>query len=414
MQEPVTVETGLETAPAPLEVVRVDNVSKRFLLNQERSLKNRLLHPRKSKAARVDFWALRDLNLSIDAGSTVGLIGPNGSGKSTLLKIIGSIIEPSAGSVSTRGRLAALLELGTGFHPDLTGRENIYLNAAILGLSEAEIDAHFDEIVEFSGMERFIDTQVKFYSSGMYVRLAFSISIHVNPDILLLDEVLAVGDQAFQQKCLEKIREFQQQGRTIFFVSHALDQVVGLCTRALVLYHGRIVFDGAPRKAVEKLRLDFQQEDTGEAVHRELEPGQVAIDRVRVVHDAAEPLRPGAPLVVEVDTTSARDLPEWNLELQVNSTVGSVVMSTSTHQAGMPAEPLPPRARTRFEFPHLHLGSGGYSITADLFDGDRDNVAHADAAAYFAVETPGATSGPVYSDVSASVAPLRASQKESS
>ncbi|WP_324274286.1 ABC transporter ATP-binding protein [Blastococcus brunescens] len=175
-------------------------------------------------------------------------MGSNGSGKSTLLKVIGSIIQPTTGRVLRRGRLAALLELGAGFHPELTGRENVYLNAAILGMTRVETDRHFDAIVDFSGIESFIDTQVKFYSSGMYVRLAFAVAVHVDPDLLLVDEVLAVGDEPFQRKCMDQIRSFQEEGRTIVLVSHSADQVGDLCDRAVLLRDGRMEFDGAPAR----------------------------------------------------------------------------------------------------------------------------------------------------------------------
>ena len=196
-------------------IARVNGVSKRFVLRKETSIKERVLHPRNRGE---EFWALRDVSADIPAGSTVGLVGPNGSGKSTLLKVIGAIVQPTSGTVERRGRLAPLLELGAGFHPDLTGRENVYLNAALLGVSRHETDRNFDAIVDFSGIEDFIDTQVKFYSSGMYVRLAFAVAVHVDPDLLLVDEVLAVGDEPFQLKCMDKIRSFQHEGRTIALV----------------------------------------------------------------------------------------------------------------------------------------------------------------------------------------------------
>src|SRR6476646_5211374 len=206
-------------------VVKVAGASKRFVIRKEKSLKERLVNLGRSNQHKDDFWALRDIDLEIYSGSTVGLIGPNGSGKSTLLKLIGGILQPTSGTVATRGRMAALLELGAGFHPDLTGRENVYLNASILGLSRAQTDRYFDGIVDFSGVEPFIDTQVKFYSSGMYVRLAFAVAIHVDPEILLVDEVLAVGDEPFQRKCLDRIKQFQHDGRTIILVTHSLEQV---------------------------------------------------------------------------------------------------------------------------------------------------------------------------------------------
>ncbi|MFO7690911.1 MAG: ABC transporter ATP-binding protein, partial [Cryobacterium sp.] len=227
-------------------IVNVQNVSKRFQLHKDKSLKERIMFLGRARKQVEDFWALQDVSMEITTGSTVGLVGHNGSGKSTLLKVVGGIIQPTSGSVVRRGRMAALLELGAGFHPDLSGRENVYLNAAILGLSHDETDRHFDAIVDFSGIEDFIDTQVKFYSSGMYVRLAFSVAVHVDPDLLLVDEVLAVGDEPFQRKCMDKIAEFQAEGRTIVLVSHSSDQVGRLCDRVVVMESGTAIHDGDP------------------------------------------------------------------------------------------------------------------------------------------------------------------------
>ncbi|WP_353648251.1 ABC transporter ATP-binding protein [Nakamurella sp. A5-74] len=238
-------------------VVRVADVSKRFVIRKDKSLKERLVNFGRSQQHKDDFWALENVDLEITAGSTVGLIGPNGSGKSTLLKMIGGILQPTSGTVEHRGRIAALLELGAGFHPDLTGRENVYLNASILGLSNAQTESYFDEIVEFSGIEKFIDTQVKFYSSGMYVRLAFSVAVHVDPEILLVDEVLSVGDEPFQRKCMDKIRRFQEEGRTIILVTHSLDQVADICDHAVLLEGGKVIVDGDPVDALRHLRADF-------------------------------------------------------------------------------------------------------------------------------------------------------------
>ncbi len=241
----------------PPVVARVSDVSKRFVIRKDKSLKERIVNFGRSNKHKDDFWALNDIAMEITAGTTVGLVGSNGSGKSTLLKVIGGIIQPTTGRVEHRGRLAALLELGAGFSPDLTGRENVYLNAAILGLSRATTEKYFDSIIEFSEIGEFIDTQVKFYSSGMYVRLAFAIAVHVDPDILLVDEVLAVGDEPFQRKCMEKIREFQEEGRTIIFVSHSADQVRDLCSRVIVLSHGTVVFDGETEAGIVALRKSF-------------------------------------------------------------------------------------------------------------------------------------------------------------
>jgi len=241
----------------PPIVVSVSGVSKRFVIRKDKSIKERLVNFGRSRRHKEDFWALRDIDLEIAAGTTVGLVGANGSGKSTLLKVVGGIIRPTSGTVKRRGRLAALLELGAGFHPDLTGRENVFLNASILGLTRKETEGFFDSIVDFSEVGEFIDTQVKFYSSGMYVRLAFAISVHVNPDLLLVDEVLAVGDEPFQEKCMKKITEFQEEGRTIVLVSHSARQVEEMCDRVIVLSHGSVVFDGGAKEGIEALRNSF-------------------------------------------------------------------------------------------------------------------------------------------------------------
>ncbi len=197
-------------------------------------------------------WALSDINLEIGQGELVGIIGHNGAGKSTLLKILSRVTKPTTGEVELFGRIGSLLEVGTGFHPDLTGRENIYLSGAILGMRRVEIDRKFAEIVAFSELEKFIETSVKWYSSGMYVRLAFSVAAHLEPEILMMDEVLAVGDAAFQQKCLDKMHEIRQQGRTILFVSHDMTAITRLCKRVVLLENGKITLDGEPREVVKR------------------------------------------------------------------------------------------------------------------------------------------------------------------
>ncbi len=205
----------------------------------------------KRHTANRSFWALKDISLDVFAGDTVAIIGQNGAGKSTLLKIVSRIVDPTEGTVRLRGRMASLLEVGTGFHPELTGRENIYLNGAILGMRKAEIEGKFDEIVGFSGIAPFLDTPVKRYSSGMYVRLAFAVAAHLDPEILIVDEVLAVGDVGFQKKCLGKMSEVSRGGRTVLFVSHNLAAVEALCQRGLVLDRGQAVFCGCAKEAVQ-------------------------------------------------------------------------------------------------------------------------------------------------------------------
>ncbi len=198
------------------------------------------------------FWALKGIDFEINKGEVVGIIGHNGSGKSTLLKILSRIVEPTKGEGIMHGRVASLLEVGTGFHPELSGRENVYFNGSILGMKKKEIDAKFDEIVAFSGVEKFLDTPVKFYSSGMYVRLAFAVAAHLDPDILIVDEVLAVGDADFQKKCLGKMQDVAGQGRTVIFVSHSMDSVRKLCSRAILLEKGRVLYDGDVNRGIDK------------------------------------------------------------------------------------------------------------------------------------------------------------------
>ncbi|MCB1240716.1 MAG: ABC transporter ATP-binding protein, partial [Tetrasphaera sp.] len=228
-------------------------VSKRFASYHRRatSLKERMV--RREQSEGDVFWALRDVDLQVRRGETVGLTGPNGSGKSTLLKVLSGILRPNDGTVEVRGRVASLLELGAGFDGELTGRENVYLNSALLGVPREETDRLFEAIVDFSELGPFIDYPVKHYSSGMYVRLGFAVAVHVDPDILIVDEVLAVGDAAFQRKCLARIEDFQRQGKTILFVSHAAGQIESLCTRAVLLDHGRVLFDGTPRQTIKRL-----------------------------------------------------------------------------------------------------------------------------------------------------------------
>ena len=231
--------------------VRVDEVSKRFRLYHERNqtLKSAILRGRTSK--HEDFWALRDVSFDVAAGETHGLIGANGSGKSTLLKCLAKIYWPTSGTIEYQGRMASLLEVGSGFHLELSGRENIYLNGSILGMSRKEIDSRFDEIVEFSGVERFLDQPVKNYSSGMYVRLGFSIAINVNPDILVVDEVLSVGDEEFQRRSFQKFRELKKQGKTIILVTHAMAVVRDLCESVTWLSHGALQQSGPTERVVD-------------------------------------------------------------------------------------------------------------------------------------------------------------------
>ena len=234
--------------------IRVEAVSKQFHLRHDRSLKQLAVSAFRGKDLGNSFNALEGVDLRVHEGEAVALLGLNGSGKSTLLKLISGVMSPDSGRVLVRGRIAGLIEVGAGFHPDLTGRENVFLNGAILGMDEATITRRFDQIVAFSEIERFIDTEVKFYSSGMFLRLAFAVAVHTDPEIFLIDEILAVGDAPFQQKCLARIRELRDEGRTLVIVSHDLDMVEKLCERGVVLEHGRMIADEDIHSAVGRLR----------------------------------------------------------------------------------------------------------------------------------------------------------------
>ncbi len=237
--------------------IKVENLAKRYVLGQrepgQRTLRDTLLRagsPTHRKRQLDELWALRDVGFTVQPGEVVGIIGRNGAGKSTLLKVLSRITEPTRGRVEIYGRVGSLLEVGTGFHPELSGRENIFLNGAILGMRRAEIVRRFDEMIAFAGVERFVDTPVKRYSSGMFLRLAFAVAAHLDPEILIVDEVLAVGDAAFQQKCLNKMGDVAKAGRTVLFVSHNMPAIRHLCQRAIVLEAGRISFDGPVGDAV--------------------------------------------------------------------------------------------------------------------------------------------------------------------
>ena len=367
-------------------LVRIEHVSKRFVLHKDKSLKDRVLYWRSREKSRSDFMALDDVSLEIELGETVGLIGHNGSGKSTLLKVIGGIIEASGGDVYRRGRGAARRELGAGFHPDLSGRENVYLNAALLGMSTADTDAVFDDIVEFSGIGEFIDSQVKFYSSGMYVRLAFAVAVHSDPDLLLVDEVLAVGDEPFQLKCMNKIRQFQKEGRTIVLVSHSSEQVADVCTRAVVLDGGRVVHDGGVGEGIRVLRDGYERDRLAseESESREHRKPAVEITSVTVTDAAGRPLggqpiERGTDLTVTVHAEVLRET-EWITGFTLQSTLGHAVYRLNTEGLGIDLPTAPGRYDVRFSIPSTNFGINRLVISAGATDGGGEQIALLDPA----------------------------------
>lgn len=372
------MSTYSDSTPNGPDIVVVDDVSKKFVIRRDNSLKERVVTMgRRGRAHREEFDSLKNVSFSIPAGSSIGLMGPNGSGKSTLLKVIGGIIEPSSGTVTRRGSMAALLELGAGFHPDLSGRDNVYLNAAILGLSRAETDARFDEIVAFAEIEDFIDTQVKFYSSGMYVRLAFAVAVHTDPDLLLVDEVLAVGDEAFQRKCMDKIREFQREGRTIILVSHSAAQVMDICDRGVVLRHGEVAFIGSANEATKVHREIMEGKrqtrlDTDELA----DARELSIDGLRVLNALGEPVtdvNPGDDIQIEITVTHAVAHQQWGTTFSIDTPTGQQVYGTGIRRltGDMHAAAGPGTAIVTYLVSNVAFGGGQYFVNAQVTDADR-------------------------------------------
>jgi ABC-2 type transport system ATP-binding protein len=243
------------------ESIVVENVSKEFNMQYHRTQKQMAVAAARRQPLRESFLAVNDVSFVVEQGESIGLMGLNGSGKSTLLKLINGVLRPDAGTIRTRGRIAGLIATGAGFHPQLTGRENLFLNGAILGMTEAEIKRKFDEIVAFADIGRFLDTPVSYYSSGMYARLGFAIAVHVDADIFLADEVLAVGDKPFKKKCMARMQEIRRQGTTIFYVSHATASVRSMCDRVLVLESGRLNFDGGVDEGIKYVQYDDDPND---------------------------------------------------------------------------------------------------------------------------------------------------------
>ena len=376
--------------------VSISGVSKRFRLYHEKysSLKERVQHL--GRVPYEEFWALQDINAEIGEGETWGLLGHNGSGKSTLLKCVAGIIQPTTGRIEVRGRLAALLELGAGFHPDLTGRENVFLNASLLGLSRREIERRFDEIVAFAELEQFIDNQVKYYSSGMYMRLGFAVAVNAEPDVLLVDEVLAVGDEAFQRKCLDRVRHFQREGRTIVFVTHAPDLVRQICQKAIVLDHGREVASGSPGTAIrsfrEHLLITGDRPEVAEAMAAALEGEaegtmdgrsdqerkrnfRVRITGVRFEHPGGDDfLRPGDPLTIAVAYEARQRIDEPNFGFALYDIDGNLLSGSNTRILGTGLSHIEGRGEVRFQFDSVPLLDGTYFLTLAVTNQDEDVV----------------------------------------
>ena len=352
-----------------MDAIIATDISKVFKLqvNNSQSMKERLV--RLGRMQTREFVALQHMDLQVASGETLGILGHNGSGKSTLLKCISGILKPTTGQIRIRGRIASLLELGAGFHPELTGRENVFINAAFLGISRTEIARRFDDIVEFAELAEFIDEPVKHYSSGMYVRLGFAVAINVDPDVLLVDEVLAVGDEVFQQKCLDRVRQFQQEGRTILVVTHAADVVRQVCNRAIVLHHGEKVADGKPGDAIRVFREHLHgslSESTVDDRH-----GPLRITSIVVAPGGDEERRmldPGDRLVLEVRYLAEGVVAQPTLSISVVSLDGQTMYGTEFDLLAEGVGPLRGQGAVRVDFASAPLLDGRYTIAARLVD----------------------------------------------
>lgn len=351
-----------------MEAVVATNISKVFRLHEDRpaSIKEHIL--KFGRNPKRDFHALRPLDLTVPMGQTLGILGHNGSGKSTLLKCISGILKPTSGTIQLRGRLASLLELGAGFHPELTGRENVYINAAFLGIKRSEIEKRFDDIVEFAELGQFIDEPVKHYSSGMYVRLGFAVAVNLDPDVLLVDEVLAVGDEVFQRKCLDRIRQFQEEGRTILVVTHAADLVRQVCHRAIVLHHGEMVADAAPGEAIQIFREHLQgqlvDQEAETAVHSGLRVTGVTARRP----DGASQILPGDALSLAVQYEADHDFDAVTLSFVVRSAASQEVFALDVDLAALGGGPLRRHGTVHIPLESVPLLDGRYTVSAILID----------------------------------------------
>ena len=362
--------------------ISVEGVSKRYRLYKERSNSLKEVVLRRSVARYEEFWALRDVSLEIERGTVYGLVGHNGSGKSTLLRMMAGIQRPEKGRVHIRGRVSALLELGAGFHPELTGRENVFLNASILGLRRKEIEGLFDEIVDFSGLGEFIDTPVKRYSSGMYVRLGFSVAVHVHPEILIIDEVIAVGDEEFQRRCFEHLYKVRNEGVTIVMVTHGLGIVQNMCDRAAWMDHGQVRAEGKAPDVVfeyvqtvneaEEARLD-QEALTGVHTEHDIEASlrPIHIERVEFLNAQGESVHTaitGDPLRVRLHYVAREPVEGPLFSFAIENHHGLHVATPGMRPTHRPGALVSGKGHVDYEIDRLVLGTGDYTMSLAIHD----------------------------------------------
>jgi ABC-type polysaccharide/polyol phosphate transport system ATPase subunit len=354
--------------------VTVEHLSKRFRLYHDRNQSLKAAVMRGGRARYEDFWALRDISLEIAEGITYGFIGTNGSGKSTLLKCLARILQPDEGSSTTRGKVSALLELGAGFHPELSGRENVYLNGSILGMSKADLDLRFDDIVEFAGLERFIDSPVKNYSSGMYVRLGFSVAINVDPDILLVDEVLAVGDEEFQRRCNERFADLRAEGRTIVVVSHSLGSVQSICDEVAWLDDGVLRATGEAGTVIDQYLAQVHRERGGtDLLSTEARWGsrEIELTDLELIDQRGEVVRQvhtGDPVRFRFHYTAQHPVEHPAFTLAVHTVDGTALTNPTTRDGGLEPAVLQGSGHIDLVVPALVLLPGTYDLSGAITD----------------------------------------------
>ena len=351
--------------------ITVEHVSKMFRLYHERNQAVKSTVMRGRRAKYEEFWALKDVSFEIEQGSTFGLIGENGSGKSTLLKCLANILQPDEGHIRVDGRVSALLELGAGFHPELSGRENVYLNGAILGLTKRQLNARFDEIVEFAGLENFIDMPVKNYSSGMYIRLGFSVAINVDPEVLLVDEILAVGDAEFQQKCAEKFARLREGGKTIVIVSHAVETIRNFCDHGLLLHHGVVTSSGEAGKVVDDYLDNVHGRGSSQGEGARYGSGEARIERVELLDSkgkATASVRTGDSVTLRMHYSTTEPVEKPVFGVAIRSVDGILVTGPNTRDCKATPEKIDGRGYVDMQVDRLLMLPGTYDITVSIWD----------------------------------------------
>jgi len=373
--------------------ISAESISRRFRVNPHRNLtlKEAIIRPETRR--KEEIWALRDVSFEIEPGASVGFVGRNGSGKTTLLRLIAGIFAPTSGRLEVGGSVGSLLELGAGFHPDFTGRENIFLSGSIYGLKRRYVRDRLEEIVAFAELERFIDLPVRTYSSGMHMRLGFAIAVHVEADILLLDEVFAVGDEAFQRKCIGKILEFKERGGTVCFVSHSAPAVERLCERALMLSHGEVAYDGPAAEAIKRYHESLALEESPDEVRaglREWGSGEVRVGRVWLAGADGMPrtrFASGEPVTITLQLVGERPVPAPVLSLEVRDSGGSLLGANQKALGELGWDGSTGERELRFLLERLPLGEGEFQISVALTDlAGTQRYHRIDGAEHFAVE----------------------------